>query len=366
MKKNKWVKQSIIVLIITLGFSFGLYFKRIRAVFITPFNENQFILKKWGGQCVDQNQSGDLWLYSNNGDIKQITKKQCIDKVLALSPNKKNALVTTTSFNNGSRKTLLAVVELATGITEILKNGDQYHDYGIGYWLSDREVVNFVSPEIGYSGFKIEAIDIKNQKSKIIGEWPIGVLFSGYKPFSENKQWAVGDGYQMEGPFTVKLFSYDLISKTKQSIIDGKFIKFVTWSGDKIIYLDQVGGKNTIWMIDANGSNKEKLGNLEGEEISNFAVSGDHKKLIYSVITKKTNTPEIDIDHNWFSFDLINKENKKINFNENFVGIESLSGDGKFAALLKKGTRELFVADLVLQKVTNLCGAGNGCEVIFP
>lgn len=365
MKKNKLVKLSVITLIIGIGFSLGLFFKRIRAAFVAPINENQFIVKKWGKQCVDQNQSGDLWLYSNNGDNpKQITKKQCIDKVLALSPNRKNALVTTTSFNNGSRKTLLAVVELATGMTKILRDGDQYHNYGIGYWLSDKEVVNFIPTN--ENTIKIEAINFQNKDSKIVGEWPTGVLFSGNKPFSENKQWAVGNSYQTEGPFTVKLFSYDLISKTKQSIIDGKFIKFVTWSGDKIIYLDKVGGKNTIWMIDANGVNKEKLGDLDGGEISNFAVSGDHKKLIYSVVTKKTNTPEIDVVHNWFSFDLINKENKKINFNESFVVIQSLNEQGNLGTFEKKDTRELFLVNLNTLISIKLCGAGNGCEVIFP
>ncbi|MCG2691730.1 hypothetical protein L6272_02770, partial [Microgenomates group bacterium] len=105
---------------------------------------------------------------------------------------------------------------------------------------------------------------------------------------------------------------------------------------------------------------------LEGEEISNFAVTGDHKRFIYSVKTKKTNTPEIDVDHNWFSFDLINKENKKLDFDESFVAIQSLSRDGDLGAFVKKDSHELFIVDLTLLKSNKLCWAGDNCQVVWP
>ncbi|OIN89527.1 hypothetical protein COW80_02230 [Candidatus Beckwithbacteria bacterium CG22_combo_CG10-13_8_21_14_all_01_47_9] len=368
MKHATWPKLLAVIVIIFVGFFLGLNFKRLKANIISPIKDNQFIVKKWSKQCVDQNWSGDLWLYTNNQDNpKQITKGQCINKVLTLSPNRKHALVTTTSYENGSRKTLLAVVELATGATIILKDGDNYSNYGIGYWLSDREAVNFIAPRIGNNLVKIEAIDIKNKNSRLIGELPIAAFIGSNTPFSMDRQKVVmGNEEAQFMNINAGFYSFDIPSQQKYLLVTKGNLNFITWFEDRVVYVDKQNGNNNLWIINADGTNKEKLGKLEGEEISNFAVSGDRKKLTYSIKTKETNTPEIDVDHNWFSFDLINKENKKIDFNESFVGIQSLSGDGSLGSFTKKDTHELFIVDLDSLKTTKLCGSGNGCEVSWP
>ncbi|MFH1280367.1 MAG: hypothetical protein ABII08_01980 [Candidatus Beckwithbacteria bacterium] len=379
MKKANRRKPLLVVGVVALSLILGIWIEqqgglsllinRTISFFVSPIKKDQYLVKKVGNPCLDTHWAGDLWIYSNNkSEPKQITKGLCIGEILGLSPDKRYIAGTIEGWNGGSRTTSLAIVELGTGDVKVIKPGSQYANYGVGYWLSNIDLVNFIAPKIGENNLKIESINIKNKDSKIIGEWPIGVLFSGNQPFSENKQWAVGNGYNMDEqkPYTVELFSYDQRSKTKNSIIDGKFIKFITWFGNKIIYADKVEGKNTIWAIDANGVNKEKLGNLEGEEISNFAVTGDHKRFIYSVKTKKTNTPEIDVDHNWFSFDLINKENKKLDFDESFVAIQSLSRDGDLGAFVKKDSHELFIVDLTLLKSNKLCWAGDNCQVVWP
>lgn len=372
--KSRW----IIGLIIGLSFVLGIWItqqgglrivtRRIISEFIPSIKAGQFILKKYNGQCADKNGAGDLWVYSKDQKYqKQMTNGLCVGEILELSPKGQYVLVEINDWNNGSRTTSLAAVELATGITEILRDGEKYHNYRVGYWLSDKEIVDFIPTK--ENTIEIEAINIKNKDSKIIGEWPIGVLFSGNQPFSEDKQWAVGNGYSMDEqkPYTFELFSYDQTSKTKNSIINGPFINFITWLGNKIVYTDKVDGKNTIWVIDASGLNKEKLGNLEGEDISNFAVAGNHKRIVYSVKTKQTNTPEIDVDHNWFSFDLISKENKKIALlNESFVAIQSLSRDGNSGVFVKKDSHELFIVDLASFKSDKLCWAGDNCQVVWP
>lgn len=365
MKQNFWPKLIILATIIVTGFFLGLNSKKIKFALL-PIRDDQFILKQLSNHCSDQYFSGDLWISTNGEDLKQITQGQCIDKVLALSPNKKYAMVTVTSFNNGHRLTSLGVVNLASGSTKIIRGGNNYTNYRLGYWLSDKEIANFIAPRIGETNLKIEAINIDNAQTRIIGDWPIGITAFNDQVFSDNKQWAVGNDYQMDKPFTVELFSFDQLSKTKHTIINGKNVKFVAWDKDKIIYLNKVDGQNSVWITDALGAEKEKLGELGNKEVVNFAVSGDRKNLVYSTVDQVTKTPEIDIDHNWFIFNLTSRQNQEIKFSESFVKVLSLSQDGDRGVFLKKDTHELFVANIDSLEVVRICGAGKGCEITWP
>lgn len=371
MRKKAWPGFLIAASIIVLSFFVGRSFKRLKAAIIPPMGKDQFILKKWASQCKDIYWAGDLWIYaSDQRKLKQVTKSLCVGKILEMSTNKKQVLVTIEGWDQKSRTTSLGVVELATGQMKILKFEPQYNNYGIGYWLSDNKVVNFIPTEDS-TEIKIEAINIENKEAEIIGAWPFGVLSIGgfdNQRFSDDRQWAVGNDYRMDerAPFTVKLFSYDLKSKTKYPIIQGKYVKFITWLGNKIIYLDKINKRNILLAIDADGSNKEKLGDLGEKGLNSFAVSGDKTKLIYATVTEKTNTPEIDVNHEWFNFDLVSKENRKLDFTDNFVELQSVSRDGKLGIFLKKDNHELFMVDLNSLIEVRICGAGNGCEVAWP
>lgn len=282
-------------------------------------------------------EGGDLWILDPNTLIKtRITTNGKIGYVHDWSPDSKHIAVVLQEKTDNITSSI-AIINTSTGEINRLKEV-RSGVRGKILWNSTDSVL-YLRSDKPNTVSKIVTSDKSEQDFIVFPEGFVQLdLF-----FNDDFTW-VASGNKFLG--SGKIFSFDSKNK-KMYEVTNKPALLGGWRGNKLIYADFGSEDNTIWEVNADGSQKVNLIELDNKQIKQLIISPSEDSLDFAISEISNGKEQFE----YYSYDFESKNISKIEVNR----VRELSKDQKYTIL--RNSRGLELVNLHSMEVNELCNS---------